>query len=161
MTAATNEYEEICARVEGTNINPTTLLATDYLNHFNEVIMLLEIVPDMPECIEDAVEWAPKTYTEHFRDSVFSDKELAIAAYEHVPAVYKQPFEDMIELMNALVFETITRMRDAIENDDCQAMDEVVQGVCRELRSAAESAGAIINGQPERMDQQGIDDLFA
>ena len=40
--------------VRGKNINETTLLATDYLNHFNEIIMVLELVPDMPECLEEA-----------------------------------------------------------------------------------------------------------
>src|SRR3546814_7715400 len=55
--------------VRGKNINQNTLLATDYLNHFNEIIMLLEMVPSMPECYRDAVEWRPKSYAQHFRDS--------------------------------------------------------------------------------------------
>src|SRR3546814_4071681 len=62
--------------VRGKNINQNTLLATDYLNHFNEIIMLLEMVPSMPECYRDAVEWRPKSYAQHFRDSCFSDAEL-------------------------------------------------------------------------------------
>src|SRR5262245_28249336 len=41
------------------NINPRTGLATDYLNHFNEAIMLLEMIPDMPECADDFLEWRP------------------------------------------------------------------------------------------------------
>ncbi|MDP3655070.1 MAG: hypothetical protein Q8R67_25705, partial [Rhodoferax sp.] len=35
------------ALLRAANINPRTGLATDYLNHFNEAIMLLEMVPDM------------------------------------------------------------------------------------------------------------------
>jgi hypothetical protein len=46
-------YQE---KVRDTNINEQTLLATDYLNHFNEIVMLLEMVPDMPEMLEDAKE---------------------------------------------------------------------------------------------------------
>src|SRR3546814_2388545 len=71
--------------VRGKNINQNTLLATDYLNHFNEIIMLLEMVPSMPECYRDAVEWRPKSYAQHFRDSCFSDAELAILASENAP----------------------------------------------------------------------------
>ena len=41
-------YPEFCARAKGTNVNDRTLLATDYLNHVNEIIMLLELVPDAP-----------------------------------------------------------------------------------------------------------------
>ncbi len=43
--------------VKGKNINEDTLMATDYLNHFNEIIMLLEMVPSMPECFDDCQEW--------------------------------------------------------------------------------------------------------
>jgi len=41
--------DDIYARVAGKNINEKTLLATDYLNHFNEIIMLIELVPDLVE----------------------------------------------------------------------------------------------------------------
>ena len=48
------------------NINPRTGLATDYLNMFNEAVMLLEMIPDMPECAEDFLGWQPLSYAEHF-----------------------------------------------------------------------------------------------
>ena len=35
-------------RLEGTNINQSKLLATDYLNHFNEVVLLIEMLPSAP-----------------------------------------------------------------------------------------------------------------
>ena len=73
-------------RVRGTNINEQTLLATDYLNHFNKIVMTMEMVPDMPELLEEAKAWQPKTYQDHFRDSGFTDKDLAIEAYPHAPA---------------------------------------------------------------------------
>jgi len=47
------------AQLRAANINPRTGLATDYLNHFNEAIMLLEMVPAMPECAEDFLTWYP------------------------------------------------------------------------------------------------------
>ena len=73
-------------RVRGTNINEQTLLATDYLNHFNEIVMTMEMVPDMPKFLEEAKAWQPKTYQDHFRDSGFTDKDLVIEAYRHAPA---------------------------------------------------------------------------
>jgi len=50
-------YQELCAKTEGTTINSQTLLATDYLNHFNEVVMLLEMIPDMPDMMDMVQEW--------------------------------------------------------------------------------------------------------
>src|SRR5277367_3008540 len=70
------------ARLLAANINPRTGLATDYLNHFNEAIMLLEMIPDMPECSEDFLEWQPLSYSEHFTASNFRARDLAIEAYE-------------------------------------------------------------------------------
>ena len=66
-------------RLRAANIHPETRLATDYLNHFNEVIMLLELVPSMPDCIDDVLIWQPASYEEHFRRSHYRDKDLAIA----------------------------------------------------------------------------------
>mgnify|MGYP001277326055 FL=1 len=67
------------------NINPVTGLATDYLNHFNEVVMLMEMLPDMPDCAEDVLDWQPLDYCGHFRQSAFKDKDLAILAYAAAP----------------------------------------------------------------------------
>ena len=67
MTAVNgNEFKRYQERVRGTNISEQTLLATDYLNHFNEIVMLLEMLADIPECFEDAKAWAPKSYPDHF-----------------------------------------------------------------------------------------------
>jgi hypothetical protein len=45
-------YQALCARAKGTTINSQTLLATDYLNHFNEVVMLFEMIADMPDMMD-------------------------------------------------------------------------------------------------------------
>ena len=96
-------YRAFQERVKRTNINPQTLLATDYLNHFNEIVMTLEMIPDMPDLLDDARAWRPKTYRVHFQESGFADRELAIEAYEHVPARFRQPFELTIGTLDRLV----------------------------------------------------------
>ena len=63
------------------NINPVTFLATDYLNHFNNVVMLLELLPDMPDCAEEVVAWAPMSYEDYFRTAHFRERDLAVDAY--------------------------------------------------------------------------------
>jgi len=37
-----------------TSINAATGLSTDYLNHFNEAIMLLDMLRDAPDCRDDS-----------------------------------------------------------------------------------------------------------
>jgi len=70
------------ARFDCTDINPRTPLATDFLNHFNEATMLLELLPTAPNCKEDFLAWHPMSYCEHFMASHFKHRDLAIAAYE-------------------------------------------------------------------------------
>src|SRR6266581_939592 len=86
-------------RLRAANINPHTGLATDYLNHFNEAIMLLEMIPDMPECAEDFLGWHPLSYAEHFTASNFKARDLAIEAYESADAKVRTEFDALTNNM--------------------------------------------------------------
>src|ERR1700723_2332933 len=81
------------ALLRAANINPRTGLATDYLNHFNEAVMLLEMIPDMPECAEDFLGWQPLSYSEHFTASNFRARDLAIESYEAADAAIRAEFD--------------------------------------------------------------------
>ncbi len=146
--------------VRGKNINENTLLATDYLNHFNEIIMLLEMVPSMPDCYEDAVEWAPKSYADHFRDSGFSDAELAILAYENAPENYRQAFDATIEQMDRMVAEAMPRIKALIDAGEEGPLQLGVEGVTRKLQSFVDVASSIINGNMDTLDQTQIDQVM-
>ena len=41
------------SHIPGTNINESTLLASDYLNHFHELVMLLDAVSSEPKEFAD------------------------------------------------------------------------------------------------------------
>ena len=85
----------------GANINPVTGLSTDYLNHINEAVMLLELLPQMPECRADLAEWRPRTYVEHFAGSHFRQRDLAIAAYDLTDPRTRKQFDALCESMRA------------------------------------------------------------
>ena len=118
MTGQTSEPETVRtldsqdhlrALVADTNVNNDTFLATDYLNHFNEIVMLLEMVPDMPDILEEAKEWQPKSYPQHFLDSGLSDSEITVEAYENAPSEFREPFDETITRMNAVVIKCSDR----------------------------------------------------
>src|SRR6266542_3295344 len=96
-------------QLRAANINPRTGLATDYLNHFNEAIMLLEMVPDMPECAEDFLTWTPLSYAEHFWASNFKARDLAIEAYELSDA--RIAFDNITSTMTSILTAVGTAMR--------------------------------------------------
>lgn len=154
-------FEEYRVKVAGTNISSQTLLATDYLNHFNEIVMLLDMLPDMPDMIEECKAWAPKDYKSHFADSSFSDKQLAIEAYDRVPSKYREPFEATIGQINALLLDGLDRL-DHMIADGAEA--ELLQENCRAISRAAQllmdCASGIIHGGDRAMAQAEIDGLL-
>src|SRR5689334_15242728 len=95
--------EARAAQLRAANINPRTGLATDYLNHFNEAIMLLEMIPDMPECAEDFLSWHPLTYAEHFTASNFRARDLAIEAYESADPTTRAEFDNITNTMTSIL----------------------------------------------------------
>src|SRR5690348_18480231 len=105
--------EARAAELKAANINPQTGLATDYLNHFNEAIMLLEMIPDMPECSEDFLAWCPLSYAEHFMASNFKAKDLAISAYESADPDIRAEFEQITDTMTEILTAVGTGMREA------------------------------------------------
>ena len=66
----------------GPKINPATGLSTDYLNHFTEAVMVLEMVGGMPECLDDLRAWQPKSYVSTSPSRPFHNRDAIIAAYE-------------------------------------------------------------------------------
>lgn len=146
--------------VQGKNIHQDTLLATDYLNHFNEIVMLLELIADMPDCLEDAMEWAPKSYEDHFSQSSFQDKALAILAYENAPRRYREPFDQLVSQMDATVVSALKRLSAAVENGDPDQTRLLVSKVTAKLQRFVDVASAVIHGRVETSGQAEIDTLL-
>lgn len=157
----TDGYEDVRRRLEGTNINGQTLLATDYLNHFNEIVMILEILPDCPECFEDAREWRPKTYRQHFADSMLSDSALAIEAYDHCPARFREPFERVVEHMDNLVMFALRRLAEPVARQDAATIRRIAEAVGNRLEMLITMASGIIHGNVQTVGQRDIDALLA
>lgn len=154
------DIAEIRRTAASHNVNEETLLATDYLNHFNEIAMILELLADCPECIDEAKEWRPKTYEEHFNDSGFSAKEFVIATYAHAPASYRRSFDDTVATMNKLVLAGIEAVEAMISKAEPEQTEIVVQTVTGELQGLIERASAIIHGADPTMDQTAVDTIL-
>ena len=125
------------------NINPRTGLATDYLNHFNEAIMLLEMIPDMPECVDDFLGWQPMSYREHFEASHFKAKELAIAAYESSDPTTRAEFDDIASTMTSILTTVADAMRQAQHAETRTVLAQQAAGWVKPLVTLA---GSMING---------------
>jgi hypothetical protein len=82
------------------SINPLTCLSTDFLNHFNEAHMILEMLPDWPDMFEDLRHWQPRSYEEHFKLSGFSDADIIIEAYWQAPQIMRYSFDSQTDALS-------------------------------------------------------------
>lgn len=129
------------------NINPVSFLATDYLNHFNEVVMLMEMVTTMPDMVDDVMAWEPCDYTDHFKQSVFADKDLAIEAYHAAPAVFRNGLETVVAELDKTIMDTQIMLSgvDTSASMDPAVADRLMTTIMTELRPAIDRASGIVN----------------
>jgi hypothetical protein len=151
---------ELMARAKDSNVNDKTLLATDYLNHVNEIVMLLELVPDMPESLEDCRAWQPMSYVAHFQASHIADKELAIEAYEFAPDQYRAAFDRLVTEMNRLIALSIERLDTTLAGKNESAIRDVATRASRNLQELIGKTSAVIHGNDHVIDQGEIDLLM-
>ena len=131
------------AELRAANINPRTGLATDYLNHFNQAVMLLDMIPDMPECAEDFLQWQPLSYAEHFTASNFKARDLAISAYETADAGTRAEFDHITSTMTSILTAVGDAMRETIQEN---TRAKLARQAARWVKPLVATAGGIING---------------
>lgn len=173
------EQLELRGKLEAANINPDSFLATDYLNHFNEILMLIEMVPDMPDMLDECFEWKPKSYPDHFMDSGFTAKELAVKAYEISPKYARLSFDRIIKDLDEIILGTLhglkvvgasdrgfspearllIQSRTATMQDLLAKMNRIIHGHLEEdvIQIVTEEP---VNDSEELQSQEDIDALF-
>lgn len=147
------------------NISPATYLATDFLNHYNEVAMLIDMLSMDPEVAEDILDWGPLSYVDHFRHSGFRDRDLAIEAYGHADPVLTLNFEARCAALDTKILHIQALLKaDDVETaaplgkplyDDIAAINALIVGegdadVCHDTQH-----------DDRGVSQSEIDDLFS
>jgi hypothetical protein len=138
------QHDDRAARLARANINPATGLATDYLNHFNEAIMLLEMLESCPECVDDFRAWRPMSYREHFAQPHYKHRAIAIEAYDAADPVARGYLDVLADAMTDVLQAT----RKALAADmPPQAATQIAERTAAWLRPLVARAAAIINGE--------------
>jgi hypothetical protein len=126
------------------NINPQTGLATDYLNHFNEAIMLFEMVGSFPDCLTDIRTWQAMSYREHFLESHFKGRDMAIAAYASADPAARACLDDLASTMTTMIEATRTTINAGLPP---HIAGDLAANAARWLKPLVARAGAVINGE--------------
>lgn len=133
------------ARLTEAHINPATGLATDYLNRFSEAVMLLDMLSSCPELREDFLAWEPMSYREHFRNSHFKSRDVAISAYDGADPDVRGTLDTLAVTMTIVLEATRAAMDEARRPETVSALAGNAVGWLKPLIARA---GALINGEP-------------
>lgn len=127
----------------GITVSPVTGLATDYLNHFNEAIMLLDMLAQCPDCIEDLQRWRPASYSEHFAKARLNGGEAAIAAYHDADPAIRHSLDVLTDTMTDMLLKTCTALRSGLPPEQA---GKLARTTAANLKPLVSHAGAVING---------------
>ena len=139
--------EHLRAHTKDTNVNPDTLLTTDYLNHFNEIVMLLELVPSAPtQFAAELAGWQHESYEEHFTRSGFRDKELAIIGYRNAPGEVRRAFDSSVADLETEMVMLLQQVQDKIATGDSESLSMLCNEAVPRLQNFIQITAGIVNG---------------
>jgi hypothetical protein len=99
-------------------VNPLTGLANDYLNVYNEILLLLEFVPSMPEMTDDALAWQPRGYCEYFEQSSIPGARDALHAYDKLDPGERAHFEAILARLTEIAVHAQTTLAEEFGRPD-------------------------------------------
>ena len=140
------------------NVNPATGLATDYLNLFNEAVMLFEMGLDMPDMAEELVDWHPRGYIEHFEQSGFEMKDVVVAAYMFAPGDIREAFDVTVARALSVFDSSVHILLSTHVMDEAARAD--LDARLAEMKALVIEMDAHIHGRVEADLQSEVDALF-
>ena len=129
-------------------VNPASGLANDYLNLFNEIVMLIEQLPAMPELIDDILQWRPVTYQSYFANSVLPGRISALEAYAALDAGFRRDFEKVVATLDRRAVGSVVAIRREYKKHQ-ETSSEVMAVLCARagegLREILVTASDLVN----------------
>jgi hypothetical protein len=130
-------------------VNPSSGIANDFLNQYNEILLLVENLPVLlPEMIDELLAWRQRNYEEYFRASPLVGGHLAIEIYQALDAAFRERFESQIAKINVLANKAILVIGKQQHGSD-EMRPEDIEAFCEELsaklRAEIEKAVDLVN----------------
>lgn len=148
-------------------VNPASGLANDFLNVYNEILMLIEMLPGMPELADDILGWRPCSYRAYFMQCNLPGRAEALEAYGRLDPAFRTLFETSVELLAECGLQAIRAIEKAMSvgaAGDVEHLANVCVDWCGHLRTQLDATEQLINwghvGR-RRSRQSMIDSLFS
>lgn len=114
-------------------VNPNSGIANDYLNHFNEILLLIENLPILlPEMLDELLAWKPIDYREYFTNSALPGRQQALEIYDGLDPEFRQDFESMVEILDTIVVRSVDLVTEYRAPDGTLPPEEI-KGICEQL----------------------------
>ena len=126
------------------NVNLVSGLATNYLNHYIEILLLIEMLPDMHECFADILAWKPMSYCEHADCSKLPNSEIVLKVYNAVDKSRRQKLADLAHEANLALTNYINRAGTALDLNDTDLLREIAAEAKEYLTPAIERMTGVI-----------------
>jgi hypothetical protein len=117
-------------------------LSTDYLNHYSEILMLIEMVSFDASIGDEIGRWQPIGYREYFGKSPLRRAPAAIAAYDALAAESRLSFEQIVQALDKLTVAAIVALRPPCHPHNVTLIGEVIGPAIRRL---IDGAAAFLN----------------
>lgn len=151
---------EIAARAR-IGVDAVTGLATDFLNQFNEVSMLLDMIGSDPSLIEDLEAWRARDYIAHFAASGFADRHLVLEAYELSPPLTRRRFDALCGELADLLAQGLAFLSNCRTAGADAALAPAAEVLRDEVRTHLDRLDALIHAGRRRPTQDFVDTMFA
>ncbi len=131
-----------------TLVNPVSGLANDYLNLFNELVMMLEQIALMPELLQDLLAWKPVSYQVYFRDSKLPGRHSALEAYEQLSPAFRRRFETFVAELDLIALASVASVRRQFRDGaptDLESAAATCQRAAEKMRIILIRASRLVN----------------
>jgi len=141
------------SHVPGTDINESTLIASDYLNHFRKLVTLLEAASSRrQDSANDLLSWRPMSY---------EDPRQGPCHCSLPKGVHQLPplFEEAVSRFHGEALAPLTEISAELNDPDKNSgeMNKTCANSARRLRVLIDEANTIVNGESPR---RGVGALF-
>ena len=116
-------------------VNPESGLANDYLNVVNELVMLVEQLPMMPELIDDILAWRPISYQDYFSRSNLPGRQAALENYERLAVDLRQEFEEVVAELDRCATGSVAAIRICLRRSK-GVSSPALEGLCAKASTA-------------------------
>ena len=151
---------EIAARAR-IGVDAITGLATDFLNQFNEVAMLLDMIASEPSMIDDLEAWRARDYIAHFAASGFADRHLVLEAYQLSPPLTRRRFDALCGELADILGQGLAFLSNCRAAGADAALAPAAEALRDEVRTHLDRLDTLIHAGRRRPTQRFVDSMFA